>query len=300
MERVEIASTPLEQIANDLRLIKNSIAEFNKTKDLLNIFLEGERKYRSLYVNSPDMYRTINTEGIIIDCNDAYAENLGYTKREVVGGSIYDHVIDRDLNAMRESFEVWLDKGSVKNREIWFKKKDGTAFPALISATTIYGENGDIVGSNTIIRDITEIHSAKRRVEETAKEITKLSEDLKDSITQNSMLVKYKEMFEQLPDLIRAVDLKGIIHDCNIKYANEFGYTKEQVIGASIYDHTAERSMNVMRGTFGGWISTGIDETREIWCKRKDGSEFPTLLTVTNITNPDSKIIGRIASLRIM
>lgn len=276
------------------------MAEFNKTKDLLNLFLEGERKYRSLYVNSPDMYRTINTEGIIIDCNNAYAENLGYTKREVVGGSIYDHIIDRDLNAMRESFETWLDKGSVKNREIWFKKKDGTAFPALISATTIYGENGDIVGSNTIIRDITEIHRVKQRFDENVKEIVKLNEDLKDSFTQNSTLVKYKEMFEQLPDLIRAVDIKGIIHDCNNEYAKDLGYTKEEVIGASIFDHTAERSMDVMKGTFGGWISTGTDQTREIWCKRKDGSEFPTLLSVTNIINPDGTIIGRIASLRPM
>ena len=300
MERVETFSAHLEKIANDLNAIKNSMAEFNKTKDLLNIFLEGERKYRSLYVNSPDMYRTINTEGIIIDCNEAYAANLGYTKREVVGGSIFDHVIDRDLNAMRESFEIWLDKGSVKNREIWFKKKDGTAFPALISATTIYDEGGHMIGSNTIIRDITEIHRAKQRVDENVKEIVKLNEHLKDSITQNSALGKYKEMFEQLPDLIRAVDIKGIIHDCNNMYTKELGYTKEQVIGASIFDHTAERSVDVLKETFDGWVSTGIDKNREIWCKRKDGSEFPTLLTVTNITNPDGKKIGRLASLRPM
>lgn len=276
------------------------MAEFNKTKDLLNLFLEGERKYRSLYVNSPDMYRTINTEGIIIDCNEAYAENLGYTKKEVIGGSIYDHVLDGELNAMREPFETWLDKGVVKNREIWFKKKDGTAFPALVSATTIYDEGGNMVGSNTIIRDITEIHRAKKRVEENVKEIVKLNEDLKDSITQSSMLGKYKEMFEQLPDLIRAVDIKGIIHDCNNLYAKDLGYAKEEIIGASIFDHTAEQSITVLKETFSGWVSTGIDRNREIWCKRKDGTEFPTLISVTNIVNSEGKKIGRLASLRPM
>lgn len=276
------------------------MAEFNKTKDLLNRFLEGERKYRSLYEGSPDMYRTINTEGIIIDCNEAYAKNLGYTKKEVVGGSIFEHVIDRDLNAMRESFETWLETGSVTNREVWFKKKDGTAFPALISATTIYDDTGAIVGSNTIIRDITEIHSAKQRVEEHVGEIVKLNEYLKDSITQNSTLVKYKDMFEQLPDLIRAVDTKEIIHDCNNAYAKALGYTKEEVIGASIFDHTAERSIDELKRSFNAWLTTGVDANREIWCKRKDGSEFQTLISVINLTNPERKIIGRLVSLRPM
>ncbi len=188
MEQMSDISTKLEKIEQDVLEVKNVIKDFNKTKELLNRFLEGERKYRSLYEGSPDMYRTINTEGIIIDCNNAYVKNLGYTKKEVIGGSIFDHVIDRDLNSMRESFETWLETGSVKNREIWFQRKDGTAFPALISATSIYDDAGELVGSNTIIRDITEIQRAKQRVDENSKYITELSSDLKDAIKQISEL----------------------------------------------------------------------------------------------------------------
>jgi PAS domain S-box-containing protein len=184
-----VESEKLEKIEQDVAEIKNSMADFKKTKELLNRFLEGERKYRSLYEGSPDMYRTINTEGIVIDCNNAYAKNLGYTKKDVVGGSIFEHVIDRDLNAMRDSFETWLATGEVKNREVWFQRKDGTAFPALISATSIYDEAGDLVGSNTIIRDISEIHKAKQRVSENSKYISELSDNLKEAIKQ---LAKFK------------------------------------------------------------------------------------------------------------
>lgn len=188
MEQVNELFTKLEKLEQDITEIKNSMTDFKKTKELLNRFLEGERKYRSLYEGSPDMYRTINTEGIIIDCNNAYAKNLGYTKKDVIGGSIFEHVIDRDLNAMRDSFETWLEAGEVKNREVWFQRKDGTAFPALISATSIYDEAGELVGSNTIIRDISEIHKAKQRVDENAKYITELSAELKEAIKQISEL----------------------------------------------------------------------------------------------------------------
>lgn len=186
MEQTSDLLAELEKIEQDVMEIKNAIMDFGKTRELLNRFLEGERKYRSLYEGSPDMYRTINTEGVIIDCNNAYAKNLGYTKKEVIGGSIFDHVIDKDLNSMRESFETWLETGAVKNREVWFQRKDGTAFPALISATSIYDDAGELVGSNTIIRDITDVQRAKQRVEENSKYITELSIELKDALKQIS------------------------------------------------------------------------------------------------------------------
>lgn len=188
MDPTTESSTKLEKIEQDIAEIKSSMTDFKKTKELLNRFLEGERKYRSLYEGSPDMYRTINTEGIIIDCNNAYAKNLGYTKKDVIGGSIFEHVIDRDLNAMRDSFETWLSRGEVKNREVWFQRKDGTAFPALISATSIYDEAGELVGSNTIIRDISDMHKANKRVAEHSKYIIDLSENLKEAIKQIAKL----------------------------------------------------------------------------------------------------------------
>ena len=134
----------------------------------MELYAHSERKYRDFYENSLALYRTINTDGIIIDCNKSYAERLGYTKEEVIGMSIFDHSADNDINAMQDSFETWKQSGSVVNREVWLKTKDGTAFPTLISANNLYDEDGTLIGSNTIIKDISEIYETRKRKEREA------------------------------------------------------------------------------------------------------------------------------------
>lgn len=128
-------------------------------------FTTDKLDYKILYEGSPTLLRTINTNGIIIACNRAYAEHLGYTKKEIIGKSIFDHVAKKNLGVMHDSFETWKKKGKVTNVQIWFQRKDGTSFPALLSATNMYDKNKKLIGSNTAIRDITEIFNARKKID---------------------------------------------------------------------------------------------------------------------------------------
>jgi len=148
--------------------------QFNEIKRL-------ESRYRNLYEGAPDLYRTIDTQGTIIDCNKSYVINLGFsTKDEVIGHSIFEHTAENDLEAMRNSFDEWRRTGDVRNREVWFKKKDGTIFPVLISATSLYDDHGNLIGSNSAIIDATEIYNARKQLEkanEQLREAQKLKEE---------------------------------------------------------------------------------------------------------------------------
>src|SRR5579875_198828 len=164
---------------------------------IIERYHKAEQKYRSLYDNSPDLLRTINHEGIIIDCNKTYSDSLGYSRDEIIGASIFEHVDERSMEQQKESYQVWRDTGNVHDREIWLRRKDGTAFPTLLSATSLYDSDGNLVGSNTTIRDITDIHTARQEVEEQkAKRIkdmgalsSRIAHDLKNplSVVKNSV-----------------------------------------------------------------------------------------------------------------
>lgn len=124
------------------------------------------KKYQNLYDSAPEMFRTINLDGVILDCNKQYCVQLGYTKKEVIGKSIFDFVPKDGTEIMQDAFKTWKTTGNVSNKDILLKRKDGNVFPALISATNFYGDDGKLIGSNTIIRDISEIRSAQNELEE--------------------------------------------------------------------------------------------------------------------------------------
>ena len=153
--------------ARTLDLLKEEVQQLTSYVYLL------KQRYKAIYEESPALLRTINTQGIILDCNDSYAKALGYTKNELIGTSIFDTVAEESLELMRQSFETWKKLGSVRNRETLLKRKDGTVFPVLINANSIYDDSGNLIGSNTVIHDLSEIYSDKKRHEEFEKILQK-------------------------------------------------------------------------------------------------------------------------------
>jgi PAS domain S-box-containing protein len=133
-------------------------------------------KYRKLYEESPVMQRTVNTDGIVLECNQKYAKTIGYPKNEIIGKSIFDFIAEQSIKEMSNTFESWNETGHAENREIWFKRKDGSTFPALLSANNIYDEKGKLIGSNSAIRDISDVYEARRVLVEHEKQRIQLEE----------------------------------------------------------------------------------------------------------------------------
>jgi PAS domain S-box-containing protein len=137
-----------------------------------NCGVSAEEWYENIYDSSPVLYRTINTDGIILDCNRAYVKALGYlSKEELIGTSIFDCTAEQSLDEMHKTFETWRKAGHVQNREVCLKRKDGTTFPALLNASSIFDEMGTLVASNTVITNVTEIHNTRKALEEANREL---------------------------------------------------------------------------------------------------------------------------------
>ncbi|MGH9922576.1 MAG: HAMP domain-containing protein, partial [Nitrososphaerales archaeon] len=69
------------QLASQFDIMRQNIRRSNEILVARTIELEkanqlhsaAEQKYRNLYEGSPDLYRTVNADGIILDCNTSYA-----------------------------------------------------------------------------------------------------------------------------------------------------------------------------------------------------------------------------------
>lgn len=259
--------------------------ELRKTHEIL---LTLEKKYKNLYENSPDLLRTIDLNGIIIDCNESYAKNLGYSKNEIIGRSLLEHTSTRSYDALVQGIEEWKSSGIISNLEVWLKRKDGSEFPTLLSGTSIYDENGQVTGRTVSLRDVTDVYQAKITIEQNQAKIKEQFEELKKTnLLLTTTEKKYRSLYDTSPDLLRTVNSSGSIVDCNESYAKNLGYSKDEVIGMSIYDHTAEKSLDYMNKVFNSWKKGMKVINEEIWLKRKDGTVFPSLLSATTFYQDD-------------
>ena len=121
----------------------------------------SQTEARKTLKDAPVMWRRINSIGIILDCNSTYAINLGYAKSEILGKSIFEHISKDSWEAMNESLKSWFETGKVMDRKITFKRQDGSTFPGLLQATSIYDESNNLLGSNTVIFDLTQMSDEK-------------------------------------------------------------------------------------------------------------------------------------------
>jgi len=166
---------------------------------------------RKTLKDAPVMWRRINSIGVILDCNSTYAASLGYAKSEILGKPIFEHVPKESWEAMNDSLKTWFETGKVTDRKITFKREDGSTFLGLLQATSLYDENKNLLGSNTVIFDLTQMNDEKiKEYEEFFKEsrnrLNEIKEKDYDQLDENSKS-EYDGLAEMF-DMLSAVDLK--------------------------------------------------------------------------------------------
>jgi len=138
---------------------------------------------RKILKDAPIMWRRINSIGIILDCNSTYAANLGYTKLEIIGKTIFEHVPKDSWEDMNNSLKVWFETGKVTNQKITFSRQNKSTFSGLLQATSLYDENKNLLGSNTVIFDLAQITDTKIKE---YQEFFKKSNERLDEIKKNN------------------------------------------------------------------------------------------------------------------
>ena len=160
---------------------------------------------RKTLKDAPIMWRRINSIGVILDCNSTYAVNLGYAKSEIIGKPIFEHVPKESWESMNDSLKIWFETGKVTDRKITFIRQDKSTFSGLLQATSLYDEKNNLIGSNTVIFDLTKmddenIEKYKKFFEESSEKLKQIKEKEYEKFEKESKseYKGLKQMFEML------------------------------------------------------------------------------------------------------
>ena len=161
--------------------------------------------------DAPIMWRRINSIGVILDCNSTYAAGLGYSKSEIIGKSIFEHVPKESWQDMNNSLKIWFETGKVVNRKITFVRQDNSTFLGLLQATSLYDKSKNLLGSNTVIFNLDEM--AEEKIAECKKYFSKANEKL-DKIKEQEYNVLDEESKSEYDGL---KDMFDMLHAINFK-----------------------------------------------------------------------------------
>ncbi|MGA3115621.1 MAG: PAS domain S-box protein [Syntrophobacteraceae bacterium] len=231
---------------------------------------ESEARYRTVIENMKDVFYRTDERGAIVMFSPSAAALLGYDTIDDMRGEpvesfwMYPEERARMLRALRED-------GVVRDYEVTLKKKDGT--PLYVSVTSSFrkDDQGNILGVDGVIRDITE---RKRAEEERIRLVTAI---------------------EQAAEAIIISDSNWIIDYVNPAFTAMAGYDGTEAIGRHsriIRSDKHDRAFfRDMRDTLaGGQVWSG-----RITNKRKDGSLYETETTISPVRNKSGAVINYVS-----
>jgi PAS domain S-box-containing protein len=109
---------------------------------------------------------------------------------------------------------------------------------------------------------------------------------------------KYRDLYDNAPDMYHALDKNGIIIDCNETEARMLGYKKKEIIGRPLTDFFTEESRKHFARDFPRLNEEKSQINLEREYIRKDGSSFVASINVFSEYDDNGKFVGTKATSR--
>jgi len=192
--------------------------EITNHKETQRKLLAAERFTRNIIDSSIDMIIAVDPLSRITEFNPAALESFGYNSEEITGSKA--DILYADERAYKRIL-VNLQKTGVFSGEILNKRKDGSTFTSLLSASLIKNEQGEILGSMGVSRDITEFKQAQERIRESEERL--------------------RDIFNNATDFILSFDNQGYITYANPSFINSIGFSPDELKRTNIRQLTENK-----------------------------------------------------------
>jgi PAS domain S-box-containing protein len=268
---VETIATPF--IYEGQEAVQTMFQDITERKQAEMAIRESEEKFSKVFMASPySMIITRMEDEVIIDVNEWFEKNIGYSREEVIGHTAIDLNLVKDQNVLEKLSRISAVEGGARDFEMSVIGKDGQETISLVSSAVIelQGEPHRI----SIGKDVTDLKKSERALIESE--------------------VRYRMLFENANDAIFVVKGDRFI-DCNNITQGMFGYTKEEIIGKHPGEVSPHRQPDGRESiskveALNRKVKEGFPQIFEWVHQRKDGSEFTAEVNLHQIVIQDEAL----------
>ena len=238
-----------------------------------------EARYRDLVEREKDVIYALDLEGNVSFINPAAEQILGYKPEEVIGMSFMSFVPEELREESAADFQRLIETGEISAEAVMVDRR-GHRRHVEYSPTVIH-EGGKVVGTQGIIRDVTQRKQADEelrkardelelRVEERTVELSAANAALREVIAQRKRAeearleseIRFQRLFDNLPDFVVVVD-----QEAKIRFANGSPNVPdpEKLTGTLGFSHIAPQDIGKCRQAFERAFATG--EVQSVQCE---------------------------------
>jgi PAS domain S-box-containing protein len=234
--------------------------------------IESEKKFRLFVENAIEGIMAADKDNKITFLNQRMEEMLGYSSEDLIGKPFDFFIFPEELNDFEQKMNS-RKQGTGEVFERKYKRKDGSAMWALVSASPILNADGAYSGSLGMLTDITD--------RKEADEILRESEE------------RFRSVAESANDAIITINNKGMISGWNRGAVRIFGYSIDEItgydIGLIISQITFENQKLIIKHDFPDIEPDFSGKTIELKGYHKSGREFPLEISMAEWETPTGK-----------
>lgn len=229
-----------------------------------------EERFRRVVESAPNAMILANVRGVIEMVNTQAERVFGYSRQDLLGQPVEllvpERFRGRHPRKRDQFFSAPQSRPMGAGRELFGRRKDGTEFPVEVGLNPIETDEGVMVLSSIV--DISE----RKRQEE-----------------------RFRRVVESAPNAMVLVNARGRIELVNTQTERVFGYQREELLGQVIEILVPERfraEHPEKRADYLGCpVSRPMGVGRDLYGKRKDGTEFPVEIGLNPIDTDDGVMV---------
>lgn len=230
----------------------------------------SELTFQLIVESAPNAMILLNKEGRIAFINKQTEKLFGYDRDELIGQAVEILIPHRYTEKHPDFRKMFFSTPHARamgaGRELYAMRKDGTEFPVEIGLNPLVTVEGTLVLASII--DITE----RKRAEE-----------------------RFRLVVESAPNAMVLVNGEGNITLVNSQTEKLFGFSREELINHGVEmlipSRFTEKHPAFRNAFFATPKARSMGAGRDLFAKRKDGTEFPVEIGLNPLETPEGPMV---------
>ncbi len=244
---------------------------------------------------------TLDPNGSVTSWNQGAERLTGYAADEVIGRHFSGFYLAADVAVDKSQQELAIAAAEGRfEGEGWRIRKDGTRYWGKVVITALRDPDQQLRGFGHVTQDLTERRArefgppASEATAAVEAERAELNARLRAQAEMDAH--RLRQLLEGAPDATIVADTEGVIHAVSDQALRMFGYSREELTGASIdrlvpearrAGHARQRAIYASQPT----TTRAMGVEREFAARRKDGSEIPVSITLSPVHTDDGLLV---------